>query len=428
MDARDDHRFPASPTATSPIERELRLTRGCLEVAAECRQPVGIITKNALVTRDLDVLRELAAHRAVHVAVSVTTLDQELARVMEPRTSSPAARLRAIAELSAAGVPTMVMTPPIIPGLNDHEIPAHPRRGRAKPGACCASYHAGAAADDRAGRVSRLAPPPSAQSGREGRALHPLDARAASSTIPISASAIAAEGPMADQIAQTFKVFAKRHGLQLTARTAQRCGLPPAAANKRPAAMVMPLRADADVLLKLSPSGKFLAAFGGGLFVQPHGLYIDRDGNIWATDVNAKDGIGHQVFKFSPDGKVVMRLGKAGVAGEGADTFNQPSAVVVAPNGDIFVADGHIGDNSNHRIVKFTKDGKFIKTWGKHGKGPGEFDGPHAVAIDSRGRVFVAIARTAASRSSIRTENSSSSGNSSAARVGFSSTKTTRCS
>jgi DNA-binding beta-propeller fold protein YncE len=143
-------------------------------------------------------------------------------------------------------------------------------------------------------------------------------------------------------------------------------------------------------IVKLSPSGKFLAAFGGGLFVQPHGLYVDRDGNIWATDVNAKDGVGHQVFKFSADGKVLMRLGKAGVAGDGPDTFNQPSAVVVARNGDIFVADGHIGDNSNHRVMKFAKDGTFIKAWGKHGSGPGEFDGPHAIAMDSSGRVFVA--------------------------------------
>jgi DNA-binding beta-propeller fold protein YncE len=145
-----------------------------------------------------------------------------------------------------------------------------------------------------------------------------------------------------------------------------------------------------DPIVKLSPSGKFLAAFGGGLFVQPHGLYVDRDGNIWATDVNAKDGVGHQVFKFSPTGKVLLKLGKAGVAGEGPDTFNQPSAVVVAPNGDIFVADGHLGDNSNQRIVKFRKDGTFIRTWGKKGTGPGEFDGPHAIAMDSQGRVFVA--------------------------------------
>ena len=143
-------------------------------------------------------------------------------------------------------------------------------------------------------------------------------------------------------------------------------------------------------IVKIAPSGKVLATFGGGLFVQPHGLYVDRDGNIWVTDVNAKGGIGHQVFKFSPDGKVLLRLGKAGVKGDGPDTFNQPSAVVVAPNGDIFVADGHIGEDSNERVVKFTKDGKFIKTWGKRGTGPGEFDGPHAIAMDSRGRVFVA--------------------------------------
>jgi DNA repair photolyase len=107
-----------------PAEREFRITRGCLEVAAECRQPIGIITKNALVTRDLDLLQRLAEHNAVRVSLSITTLDPQLARVMEPRTSSPEARLRAIRELTAAGIPTNVMTAPIIPGLNDSEIPA----------------------------------------------------------------------------------------------------------------------------------------------------------------------------------------------------------------------------------------------------------------------------------------------------------------
>ena len=107
-----------------PIERELELTRGCLAVAAQCRQPVGIITKNALVARDIDLLAQLAEHRAVRVAISVTTLDQSLARVMEPRTSCPAARLRAVAALAAAGIDVEVMTAPIIPGLNDSEIPA----------------------------------------------------------------------------------------------------------------------------------------------------------------------------------------------------------------------------------------------------------------------------------------------------------------
>ena len=144
-----------------------------------------------------------------------------------------------------------------------------------------------------------------------------------------------------------------------------------------------------DPILEFDPSGKLLKSFGGGLFVQPHGITVDRDGNIWATDVNAKDGKGHQVFKFSPDGKVLMKLGKAGVAGDGPDTFNQPSAVAVAANGDVFVADGHGGD-SNARIVKFSKDGKFIKTWGRRGSAPGELDTPHAIAIDSKGRLFVA--------------------------------------
>ena len=109
---------------------------------------------------------------------------------------------------------------------------------------------------------------------------------------------------------------------------------------------------------------------------------------MWVTDGLGRGGKGHQVFKFSPDGKVLLTLGKAGVAGSGPDEFNAPSAVVVAPNGDIFVADGH-GGNTNARIVKFTKDGKFIKTWGKKGSAPGEFDIPHAIAMDSRGRLFV---------------------------------------
>jgi DNA repair photolyase len=107
-----------------PAERKFRLTRGCLEVMLEARQPLGIVTKNALVTRDLDLLAPLAAENLVHVHVSITTLDAELARIMEPRTATPQARLRTIRELTSAGVPTAVMTSPIIPGLNDQEIPA----------------------------------------------------------------------------------------------------------------------------------------------------------------------------------------------------------------------------------------------------------------------------------------------------------------
>jgi DNA repair photolyase len=107
-----------------PCERQFRLTRGCLEVCAEFRHPISIVTKNALVTRDLDVLTELARHDCTAVYVSVTSLDPDLAGKLEPRASRPAARLRAIRTLADAGVPVGVMTAPIIPGLNDHEVPA----------------------------------------------------------------------------------------------------------------------------------------------------------------------------------------------------------------------------------------------------------------------------------------------------------------
>jgi DNA-binding beta-propeller fold protein YncE len=143
-----------------------------------------------------------------------------------------------------------------------------------------------------------------------------------------------------------------------------------------------------DPIVELDQSGKFLRSFGGGIFVQPHGITVDKDGNVWVTDVNMKDGRGNQVFKFSSVGKILLTLGKAGVAGTGPDTFNQPSGVAIAPNGDIFVADGH-GGASNARIVKFDRTGRFIKEWGKKGTGQGEFDTPHAVAFDSRGRLFV---------------------------------------
>jgi sugar lactone lactonase YvrE len=141
---------------------------------------------------------------------------------------------------------------------------------------------------------------------------------------------------------------------------------------------------DASPIMKFDPSGKLAVSFGAGMFDFPHGLAVDRDGNVWVTD-----GRTHTVVKFAPDGKVLMTLGHKGVPGTGDDSFNAPSDVVVASNGDVFIADGH-GEKTNDRIVKLSKDGKFIKAWGKHGSGQSEFDTPHGIALDSTGRVFVA--------------------------------------
>lgn len=147
-------------------------------------------------------------------------------------------------------------------------------------------------------------------------------------------------------------------------------------------------------ILKFDAQGRLVKAFGAGLFAIPHGVHVDREGNIWVTDDSTTPvpGKGHQVIKFDPDGKVLLTLGKPGVPGTGPDTFNRPSDVVVAPNGDIFVADGH-GGNSNARIVKFSRDGRWLATWGMKGTGRGEFDTPHGLAMDSRGRLFVADLR-----------------------------------
>ena len=148
-------------------------------------------------------------------------------------------------------------------------------------------------------------------------------------------------------------------------------------------------------IVKFDASGKAVKSFGAGMFIRPHGIHMDRDGNLWVTDGEGpdgkdprRDGKGHQVFKLSQDGKVLMTLGKAGIAGDGPDTFNMPSAVLIAPNGDIFVGDGH-GGASNARMLKFSKDGRLLKIWGKKGSAPGDFETPHSLAMDSRGRLFV---------------------------------------
>ena len=141
-------------------------------------------------------------------------------------------------------------------------------------------------------------------------------------------------------------------------------------------------------ILKYDAGGKLLKSWGEGMFIFPHGATVDRDGNLWLTDARGENGKGHQVFKFSPEGKVLMTLGRAGVSGSGPELFDQPTDVVVAPNGDIFVTDSH-RNGKNNRVVRFTKDGKFVKEWGKKGSGRGELSEPHTIAMDSRGRLFV---------------------------------------
>lgn len=165
---------------------------------------------------------------------------------------------------------------------------------------------------------------------------------------------------------------------------------------------------DLPVVLKLDASGKVVERFGGRMFIFPHGIHVDRDGNVWITDARAATAEelakfpdakrkGHQVVKFSPQGKVLLTIGKPGMAGDPPDYLNEPCDVVTAPNGDIFVSDGHglqnpdAPPNTVARIVKFSRDGKFIKMWGgKLGSAPGEFRTPHGLAFDSRGRLFVA--------------------------------------
>jgi DNA-binding beta-propeller fold protein YncE len=143
-------------------------------------------------------------------------------------------------------------------------------------------------------------------------------------------------------------------------------------------------------VLEFDASGRLVKSFGAGMFLFPHGIALDRQGNVYVTDGRGAEGKGHQVFKFSPNGEVLLTLGQPGVAGEGHNTLNRPSDVAIAPNGDIFVADGHSGMDTNMRIVKYSPDGKYIKEWGHKGSAPGELDGAHGLAFDASGRLFVA--------------------------------------
>ena len=156
---------------------------------------------------------------------------------------------------------------------------------------------------------------------------------------------------------------------------------------------------DVDPILKYDRNtGEILANFGAGLFVLPHGLHVDDDGNVWVTDSQGNEAgtKGHQVIKFSPDGEELMRLGEAGQPGSGPGQLNEPCDVIVAPNGDIFVSDGHSGQSPDPpagrtgRILKFDSEGNFIMEWGEIGFRPGQFRTPHALEFDSQGRLFVA--------------------------------------
>jgi len=144
-------------------------------------------------------------------------------------------------------------------------------------------------------------------------------------------------------------------------------------------------RANVPAVLQYDPFGRLLRSWGQGTFVWPHGFLLDEDGNVWTTDARGGEGKGHTVTKYSPDGRVLMTLGTPGQAGRTENMFNGPADVAVAPNGDIFVADGH----GNDRIVKFSPTGEFIMDWGTEGSLLGEFNEPHSLAFDSRGRLFI---------------------------------------
>lgn len=194
-----------------PIERDLRITRGCLEVLAECRQPVAFITKNRLILRDLDLLSALHEHNAAQVAVSITTLDNTLAAKLEPRASGPAARLETIRRLTDAGIPVKVMAAPIIPGLTDRELPRI-LESAAEAGATTAGYV-----------LLRLPHQVKALFLDWLQRHHPDRARHVESLIRQTRGGALydatfhtrkrGEGPIADQIHQTFRLFARRHDL-----------------------------------------------------------------------------------------------------------------------------------------------------------------------------------------------------------------------
>ncbi|MDH5588881.1 MAG: peptidyl-alpha-hydroxyglycine alpha-amidating lyase family protein [Gemmatimonadota bacterium] len=149
---------------------------------------------------------------------------------------------------------------------------------------------------------------------------------------------------------------------------------------------------DVNPVMLFDLDGNLVRSFGAGMIAWPHGMFVGDDGNVWVADAvgyaPVPEGWGHVIYEFSPEGELLRTLGRKGVAGSGEDTFTKPSDVLVAPDGSIFVADGHDA-GGNNRIVKLAADGSFLLAWGETGEADGEFQDPHALAMDSQGRLFV---------------------------------------
>lgn len=144
-----------------------------------------------------------------------------------------------------------------------------------------------------------------------------------------------------------------------------------------------------DPIMEFDQKGRFIKAFGAGMLLFPHGFFIDAHDHLWITDGHVGAGKGDDVMEFDQDGKVLRILGKPGVSGSDTDTFHEPNAVLVSPDGSIFVTDGHEPNQGNARVIKFDAKGKFVMQWGGHGNGPGQFEMPHCLAMDSKGRLYV---------------------------------------
>ena len=145
---------------------------------------------------------------------------------------------------------------------------------------------------------------------------------------------------------------------------------------------------DVDPVLKFSPDGEVLTSFGAGMFVWPHGIVVDDDDNLWIIDAGVIDGEkGNQIFKFSQNGEILIELGQPGIRGDSQDLFNEPSDLAIGADGSLYVIDGHISPESNHRVLHLTSEGDYIEEWGSQGYGPLEFEGLHAIAVDSQGKM-----------------------------------------